>query len=77
MGTRIADYFVISGLDVTSGLEPDQLSGKQRREIELYVVSQEHNDPLFCKCQMMPDEATELTSLTCQIDHRNVRGIHC
>ncbi|XP_052242750.1 DENN domain-containing protein 5B-like isoform X4 [Dreissena polymorpha] len=24
---RFADYFVISGLDVTSGLEPDQLSG--------------------------------------------------
>lgn len=25
---RFADYFVITGLDVTSGLEPDQLSGK-------------------------------------------------
>ncbi|XP_060588449.1 DENN domain-containing protein 5B-like isoform X3 [Ruditapes philippinarum] len=25
---RFADYFVISGLDVTSGLEPDQLSGE-------------------------------------------------
>ena len=24
---RFADYFVISGLDVKSGLEPDQLSG--------------------------------------------------
>ena len=25
---RFADYFVICGLDATSGLEPDQLSGK-------------------------------------------------
>ena len=25
---RFADYFVTSGLDVESGLEPDQLSGK-------------------------------------------------
>ena len=24
---RFVDYFVVSGLDVTSGLEPDQLSG--------------------------------------------------
>lgn len=24
---RLADYFVISGLDLSSGLEPDQLAG--------------------------------------------------
>ena len=26
-GYRLIDYFVISGLDVKCGLEPDQLSG--------------------------------------------------
>ena len=25
---RLVDYFVISGLDIASGLEPDQLSGE-------------------------------------------------
>ncbi len=25
---RLVDYFVISGLDTSSGLEPDQLSGE-------------------------------------------------
>ena len=26
---RLVDYFVISGLDIASGLEPDQLSGER------------------------------------------------
>ena len=29
---RFADYFVICGLDVASGLEPDTLSGKREKQ---------------------------------------------
>ena len=34
-GSRFTDYFVVCGLDVEAGLEPDQLSGK-----EIYGISQ-------------------------------------
>ncbi len=33
---RFADYFVISGLDTESGLEPDELSGKNRARTRLF-----------------------------------------
>ncbi|XP_078663872.1 DENN domain-containing protein 5A-like isoform X10 [Branchiostoma floridae x Branchiostoma belcheri] len=33
-GTRFADYFVVCGLDVASGLEPDQLQGRSEEENE-------------------------------------------
>lgn len=31
--TRFADYFVICGLDLTSGLEPDSFAGKYSETI--------------------------------------------
>uniref|UniRef100_A0A8C1JNM4 Uncharacterized protein n=1 Tax=Cyprinus carpio TaxID=7962 RepID=A0A8C1JNM4_CYPCA len=33
---RFADYFVTCGLDTESGLEPDELSGKNRARTRLF-----------------------------------------
>ena len=36
-GSRFTDYFVVCGLDVEAGLEPDQLSGKFARNFCVYI----------------------------------------
>lgn len=42
---RFADYFVICGLDVASGLEPDTLSGKRETRRKMLFIDLD----LFCK----------------------------
>ena len=38
IANRLADYFVICGLDASSGLEPDRLSGALLRHNFVYLL---------------------------------------
>ena len=67
---RFADYFVICGLDVASGLEPDRLSGERTCFIPIHIHQQYvcgygrpvcRKNILICMCNIVFDIQNEFS----------------